>query len=369
MTPDHVNILCSGVALGVYVPALLLEQMLRRRGLATGVVVLENLLQAERKARLRANKAAFHADFAVALAGQKLARDLRPAMDDAQVEALFQRWDQAGATQFIVFSGFWLPVVEAYQERTRDRRIRAELCFMDAAISASWRLFHDRLRAFPQRTLFDGVAQRILCTFPFFTQPDTPWDRRPERYVIHGGGWGMGTYKDMIPELELHGLPLDIIAYEATETTGLRPDQSAFMVDPRWDPWDQDAAGRHVLPPFGEVRAGAPPVFHSHPEHHGLFDVVRQARAVISKPGGATLLDSLASATPLVTLAPFGDYERKNAELWHHLGLGISYEDWRASGFAPHPLEACHHRLVQIRSETPDYVDLYLRDIRGAGGE
>lgn len=369
MTPDRLTILCSGVALGVYVPGLLLERLLRQRGLATEVVVLENLLQAEHKARLRANKAAFHASFTVALAGQRLARDLRTVMDDALIEALFDGWDQSGATYFIVFSGFWIPVVEAYRARTRDRRIHAELCFMDAATSTSWRLFRDRLSTFPQRTIFDGEAQRIPCTFPFFTEPGTPWDRRPERYVIHGGGWGMGTYKDTIPELEQRGVALDIIAYETFETADLQLEQRAFMVDPQWNPWDRDENGRHILPPFGEVRAGIPPDFHSRPERHGLFEVVRQARAIISKPGGATLLDSLASATPLVTLAPFGGYEQKNADLWHRLGLGISYEDWRASGFSPAPLEACASSLVQVRAKTPDYVDHYLRDIRGGCGE
>lgn len=366
MTPARVTLLCSGVALGVYVPGLLLEHLLRRRGLATEVVVLENLLHADARARLRANKAAFHASFAVALAGQKLARDLRAVMDDALVEALFDRWDRAGETHFIVLSGFWIPVVEAYRARARGRDVDVELCFLDAATSTSWRLFRDRLAAFPRRTLFDGEAGRIACTLRFCDEPDLAWADRPARHVIHGGGWGMGTYRDAIPALAQHGLALDVIAYEPAEAEDLGPGQRAFMVDPRWNPWDRDAGGRHVLSPFGEIRAGAPPVFQTRPDRHGLFDVVRAARAIISKPGGATLLDSLAAATPLVTLAPFGGYEQANADLWHRLGLGLSFEDWRASGFSPAPLAACAAALREVRARTPDYADLYLGDRGGA---
>jgi hypothetical protein len=363
MTFNKVTILCSGVALGVYVPGLLLEGLLRRRGLRTEVSVLENFLQHDHKSRLCINKQAFHNSFSVALAGQKLARDLRPVLDDSLLQALYDYWDRTHQIFFIVFSGFWIPIIEEYQARTRNRYLRFDLCFMDAAISASWRLFQQQLERFPKRSLFDGQARSLPCTLPFFTEPDIPYDTRSERYIIHGGGWGMGTYKEMISKLEQNDLALDIIAYDYTETTDLNQGQRVFMVDPTWNPWNTDKNGRHTLPPFGEIRIDELPIFATGTEHHGFFDVARQARAIISKPGGATLLDSLISATPLISLDPFGSYEQVNADLWHHLGLGLPYKAWEASGFDMELLKACHRRLVQVRSQTQNYVDLYLHDI------
>ena len=52
-----ITILCSGVALGVYVPALHVSRQLRQRGASTDVMVLEGLFAAEKQARIVQNKA------------------------------------------------------------------------------------------------------------------------------------------------------------------------------------------------------------------------------------------------------------------------------------------------------------------------
>ena len=60
---------------------------------------------------------------------------------------------------------------------------------------------------------------------------------------------------------------------------------------------------------------------------------LRRAVAMICKTGGGTLLDSLWSATPIITLEPFGAHEAVNAELWRRLGFGTTFAAWRDGGF------------------------------------
>ena len=72
-----------------------------------------------------------------------------------------------------------------------------------------------------------------------------------------------------------------------------------------------------------------------------------------------TLVDSLASATPLVYLEPFGRHEEKNAELWMHLGFGISYSDWKAVDYSMETLEGLHRNLLKARGSYIDYAESY----------
>jgi UDP-N-acetylglucosamine:LPS N-acetylglucosamine transferase len=81
---------------------------------------------------------------------------------------------------------------------------------------------------------------------------------------------------------------------------------------------------------------------------------VREAIAVVSKPGGGTLLDSLAAATPVVLLAPWGGPEAKNGALWEELGFGIDFQRWRRTGFDQCVLEDLHHSLLAAREHDVD---------------
>ena len=87
-----ITILCSGVALGVYIPALWVNYQLKMRGAATEVVVLESLFTDEKQNKVLVNKAAFHQNFAVAKMGQKMARDIGPHLDPERLKELYASW-------------------------------------------------------------------------------------------------------------------------------------------------------------------------------------------------------------------------------------------------------------------------------------
>jgi hypothetical protein len=339
-----IEILTSGVALGVHVPGLLLADRIREQGGTANVSVLERLMPAETLATTARSKQAFHRDFRVALAGQKLARDASVATEDAAVEALMQSWHQRGVERFVVFSGFWLALVEQYVARFGS--VPVDVCHVDSVQSPSFDKAGPTSLDVRHVWLADADAGLIPCSIPVSRDLPVPWMKRDRRLLVHGGGWGMGTYRERAGELLAAGFDLDVVAYEDRDLSdkGVR----YFMIDPSWHPWLDNG-----YPPFGE----AGKAFQQRTGHHGSFDLCRQALATVSKPGGGTLLDSLWSATPAVLLEPFGPHEQRNADLWIQLGYGIAFEDWQRKDFAVEVLEELHEALL-----TADVTD-YSREL------
>ncbi len=365
MIDSKTTVLCSGVALGVYIPAMLVDNKLKNNRVPTDVVVLENLLKDEKISRIRDNKKAFHNNFRFALTGQKMATDLLPSCDNKKINAMLDGWENEDRRNFIVFSGFWMPVIVEYAKRLEGKRLNIDIIHMDADISASWKNFAEESSMHNYIWLFRWYEKKLDYKIPVNNEQPVLWGDRNGRLVVHGGGWGMGTYQTVIPELENEGFLMDIVAYDVAEASGNEESGNRyFMIDPSWSPWMKNAAGFHEFPPFCEIKKGESPAFRNKPEHHELYDVISVSSAVVSKPGGATLLDSLSSATPLVMLDPFGDYEKKNAELWEYLGFGIYYEEWKESGFSLERLSRIHANLLNAGCGA-DYISDYI--IRNSG--
>lgn len=368
MSNKMTTILCSGVALGVYIPAMLLNHTLRKEKVLTDVVVLENLIMKEKKDKINDNKKAFHNSFAVALKGQKMARDIRPSLDEDIVQSLFEQWEREKRKDFIIFSGFWLPIIEDYLHKTGYTDSRIDLCHMDADYSASWKNYKNICSKYNNIWLFSWEEKCVHCEIAITDKVPVPYEQRHNRFVIHGGGWGMGTYQSKIPQLEKEKIPLDIVIYDMCEAENKKEQNRYFMVSPDWSPWMKNDAGEHEFPYFGQVLEAGEATYKNRKAYHELFDIIRYDKAIISKPGGATLLDSLASATPIIMLDSFGAYEHKNMLLWEHMGFGIRYEEWERSNFSMDMLEGLHDNLMGIRGALLDYGRAYATKNRNENG-
>ncbi|MFC0623555.1 hypothetical protein [Kribbella deserti] len=347
-----IEILTSGVALGVHVPGLLLADRLREQGGSAHVSVLERLMPEQTLVTTARSKQAFHRDFRVALAGQKLARDASIATDARAVDDLLREWRARRVSRFVVFSGFWLPIVERYVAEAGV--VPVDVCHVDSVQSPSFDKAGPTTLEVEHVWLADADGGRVPCSIPVTREEPLAWSDRDHRLLVHGGGWGMGTYRERAPELLAAGFALDVVAYEDRDLAGTEGVRY-FMIDPDWHPWLGDG-----YPPFAEVVAGQPPAFVQRTGHHGSFDLARRALATVSKPGGGTLLDSLWSATPTVLLEPFGPHEQHNAELWRQLGFGIAFEHWAEKGLAVEVLAELHEALLAARPLIPDYSKALL---------
>ena len=360
MRQETITILCSGASLGAYIPALIASHQLSNRGINSDVVVLENILLEKKRNNVPETKFAFHRNFSLALMAQKLAKDIIPSIDSDLTSDLLAIWKHQGRKRFIIFSGFWLPVANQYLQETDCQDIAIDLCHMDASASTSWKMYDATHSAFRHVWLFNGKDKCLSYNFCVSDDEPVPYSQRSNRFLIHGGGWGIGTYKSKVSELVHKGIELDVIAYEQQDLEN-RPEHSRyFLIDPTWKPWEKDAQGNHEFPPFGEVKDDGNIAFQNSQPYPEVYSLIRQSRGIISKPGGGTLVDSLSAATPLVWLAPYGDYENNNGLLWEYLGFGISYEKWADSGYSLDILERLHVNLRQARAGLPTYITNYV---------
>ena len=324
MNEPVITILGSGVALGVYLPALVLEHQLRRAELSTEVVLLEDLYPPEGLETLEKLRAVFRERFALAKIGQRMTHSTRPRLDPRRTEALLQAWEHQDRRFFIVWSGFWMPLLDEYRARRAPRNIHADLCRIDATPSASFKGYETLTAEDREIRFWNGSEKRLEYELSIPPTEPIPYARREDLVVVHGGGWGLGEYREVVTELEQRGTRLGKVVYRWDEVDDAH---RCFMIDPSWRPWRR--SGRPEFPPLGEVTTQGGR-FENREDRHELYEIIRRSRAIVSKPGGGTLMDSLSSSTPVLFLEPYGEAERSNAELWQHLGFGISYADWKA---------------------------------------
>ena len=346
MTP--LTVLTSAVGLGAYVAALLHHGLLRDAGHRVDVEVIEGWFTDEHIERHLMHQEAFHRDFRLALAGRRMAGSIGGRLDDERVDRLLAGWRGDGRVRFFVWSGYWLPVLERYAASVPDARIELDFCFSDAIESDSFGVDPGPVGVVRRELWLWNWRRRALGRrLPVPAGPPLPFAERAQRLVAHGGGWGMGTYTDVLSELSLADYALDVLGPSAQDWECRGPLDRRYVSDPAWHPWVRDAAGDLTFPPLGEVLSDGEVRYRSQPGFHAAHVNVREAMAVVSKPGGGTLLDSLAAATPVVFLAPWGKPEAKNAALWEELGFGIGFERWRKTGFGHSVLEDLHRRLLE----------------------
>lgn len=357
MPERKVTILCSGVALGVYIPALLLRHQLAGLGLAAEVALLEDLYSAAGLDSLERLRDAFHERFELARIAQRMTTSVAPQLDRTRADALLAAWQEESRRDFIVWSGFWMPLIGEYRARPAAGPVAVDVCRIDAAVSPSFRGC-PALRSGDREIWFwSWQNRRLEHELAVTPEAPIPYRDREERLVVHGGGWGLGDYRQVAAELAAAGMALDQVVYRPEEATGAGGRGRTYMVRPDWRPWLRPPGRQPELPPFGEVTDGVGGAgrFENRPGCHELFRLIRRRRAIVSKPGGGTLMDSLSSATPVVFLEPYGAAERSNGDLWTRLGFGVWYEDWRRSGYDPQVLERAHARLRDRAATTVDY--------------
>ncbi|MFE2560547.1 hypothetical protein ACFXGT_31935 [Streptomyces sp. NPDC059352] len=339
--------LTSGVALGTHIPGLLLDRALSARGLPSRVYVLEKYFPEEIRQRIQTAKGRYSRDYRLAKAAHALATDHAELIPPETLAALFDEWDAAGAGSITVFSGFWTGIVAAYVDRRPG--ILVDVCHVDAVPSPSHR-HADEITGSTHTWLLDAGTNTLNEAIPV-TQAGArlPWEARSISFLAHGGGWGMGTHAAAAAQLVDAGESVSLILPEpwSDPPAGL----SAYHQDPGWEPGLGTDFPR-LLPGPG---TGAPS-FDSREHWSDAFELTRRSRAVVSKPGAGTLIDSLNAATPVLFTEPLGDWELANERVWCALGFGMRLSEWLDER-DPAMLQAMHERLRSAADGAAPYPD------------
>lgn len=364
MPDTMITVLTSGNSLGAYVPGVRLSQILEQQGVACSVEVLETLFPDEVRMNMIKTKALFHQSFQAALMGHRLAKDIGPVFDPVRESELLQRWVKEHRTRFVAITGFWIPVLEKYSCLISDP-IDVQFVRLDAVDTPSYLAYQDRYGKYSHQWLFqkEDEQYKLHMRLNMLDSPIIAWHERDNRIMVHGGGWGIGTYQQTIQPLQAH-YKLDLVAYTPHEQSHARSQDTLYWLEAEWHPWTN---------PLRSERTTFPPMSHNRQstleqDSSLTIPTISQAAAssiaIVSKPGGGTLIDSLSGATPLIYLEPFGEHERHNAACWRALGFALSYEEWRQSGFDPSILEELHLNLLEHINLIPNYGEDYACNLK-----
>lgn len=352
-----VRLLASGMALGHYIPAALLHDSLRRQGRRSCVHVYEACLPAERREAVTRTRDRYQADPRAARIGQQLHSVLNAGEADmpGPVAALALR---PGSASIVAFSGQWAPVLE-------DLNIdpaRVTLVHMDVEASPSWSR-HDasvsRLVSRGARALWisrpDAGGRLILLDNSL--APLTWAERTGEASIlVHGGGWALGPICEAGALIAAKGWKPHLLLGSRSPLNPAPPGMEQYGAEPLWTPWE--AGPDRPYPPLFRIKPDGQRARVSTGAAHDVLGLARRSQAIITKPGGMSLAESLMTATPLLFLDAFGSHEAANARAWISHGFAMTFGDWCDAGCPPDVLRRMHDRLMGARSRARVLPDL-----------
>jgi hypothetical protein len=191
------------MALGVYTPALIIHNKLKAQGIETRFFTFEEFFYEDKKEKLLVNKKLFHENPKVALLGQKLIGNVNNSLERSAVSEVFHEICNSGLEEYIfLFSGLWLPVLMESLPQTYYEQV--VLFHMDSVVSPSWK-DHD-LNLFRSVYLFNAETGQMNYHLDVDVNKPADFESRRKKIIVHGGGWGMGNYKDAVMPLLDKGL-------------------------------------------------------------------------------------------------------------------------------------------------------------------
>lgn len=349
----NIAVLGSGIGLGFYLPGMVVKYQFKQLGHNVNAFVFEDILKEDKKRNIPEIKKIFQKNYRMALLGQKTINNVSESIDIEKRDAVFKILRENKTDKIICFSGFWVPVIKEY---IKENDITIDLCHVDSIESVSWKMYSLPVEK-SKHIYFNNWPQcSVLYKLNISNESPIEYDKRENRISAHGGGWGIGDFLEKAKILNEHGFDLDVTINNLVDMKFLNGKNRFFMIKSGWNAWDKDNNGNYTFAPFAEIKENEDVVYNDNGKYPLVYDLIKKNKAIISKPGGGTLLDSFSSCTPLIILKPYGEYEMKNGELWEKLGFGITYEKWEDSNFSISLLEELHLNIMRKRNDVPDYI-------------
>lgn len=349
---DNITILCSGFGLGFYIPGVLLLRELQKNGDSGEIYVFETFMKDERQNHIQDSRNEYHENFAAANLAARIPLNIEKSIDYEKVDKTFTTWKEEKRAHFVSLSGHWIYIMERYKEQV-DWPVSVVGLYVDAGRAPSWnslkRYMSDCEQRYTPICLYD--EEKLEMNYSIGTTLFDPigFTNRKHNVVVHGGGWGMGTYREIVHDLlEKSDFSIDLLAYKYDELYASER-ISSYINDPNWCAWSKDK--NNLFPDFYRKTLAGQECRASSYDYHWLAGLSGEEKAIIAKPGAGTLIDSFMTETPLVILPPFGKHESKNAEVWKKLGFGVDFETWTNNGYSESLLEAMHIRIHEARKE------------------
>lgn len=345
-----INILSSIIGYGVYFPALIIYEQLKALNYTVNIYSIERYFDEKATSEFERTKTAFKKDVRLVQIASRIPVKYTKKLSKEKTEVLFQEWSENNTTHFLCFSGLWLETLQTYKKQQPNCVIDA--CRVDSAVSSTWEslLRHENLIT-NDVSFFNAATNKINYVLNIPEIEPLPYSERTNNVTIHGGGWDLGDFVSKTEQFteDYHvNLIVNAIQELSTENISLHANQ------PNWNPLYDDG-----FPPFGRIDAASKLVTKNYTKHPGILTILSKSKAIVSKPGGMTLMDSLISETPLLFLKTVGKNENSNKKLWETLQLGISLETWQESEQKDELLQEMQSRILAIKTKTPCFLKTY----------
>ncbi|MBP3895005.1 MAG: hypothetical protein J6D07_00915 [Mogibacterium sp.] len=346
-------LLGSRIALGVYVPAVSLKKELEKRGFAAEIICLEDFYKGKDEV-IEETKKSLHEDFRLAKMSYRLPTWNLAAADEDALAGLMNRVRDEGYDAIVTFSGFWVDFLNELADTCPFYKDRIYAVHMDAGYSLSWK---DKDKGAVREIWLYNLEENRIDHLP--EEPDTASEPEDGRILVHGGGWGIGEYRNKTEQLRRLGYKLDIIIYYPEEIDDTDDMCDYYLLDPSWQAGRDESEYPRLLKyedgewrSFGDGSGGNP-----------LRLLMKRASAVLSKPGGGTLADSLATATPIIFSEELAAYEAENKRLWISKGCGAEYADFAAMDRSAAKKKLCgmRHSILEIQQGLPQAADVITK--------
>lgn len=324
MRNSKVAIFSSCAGYGTYTPALAMKKDMSSIGIDSEIFVFETFFAEKQKSQFLTYRNQFHDDFRFATMATGIASK---TLHDTKISFLSKEHIQSKKfDKYIVLYGLWLPVLLQL-----GIDIQQIVCLqLDVEDSPSWRAVRE-LSVGCENIWVIGNDGNI----PKYKFQDVYSNDKNKSLVIHGGGWGITNYLDILSKIQ-NEYEIHVIHSSMSECS---TEYNSYYTPINWLP-DRDNPD---YPPLNRYPQNAKTDFNQ---------LCLQSSAIISKPGGGTCLDSLRLHTPLIYLQGMAKHEEKNAEHFRELGYACSFNEWESTGFSLKKIENMREKISTDMAKT-----------------
>lgn len=344
-----VLLLSSSLALGVYTPAKILQDELRYLNIETDIHIVEGLFHTDKKINIEENKRRFGENFKLAKAAHAMPNHFTKSIDESLKEPCFKKWNAGNYSLIIVLSGFWLDLVNEYDSNYAHNS-KIILLHLDSVESHSWRQSISPRNRYKEIWFFSEPNNQInykICTRRYIQDEN-------KSIIVHGGGWNMGEYKDAIIAMNQAGYRLSVIVNYLEDIPSSDTENDYYVLQANFN-YDL-VVENPTYPSLMRYLNGKLVEFHEN--KNPFADLINNSCAILSKPGGGTLLDSLTYGIPVIFVEELAKYEQSNAQLWVRKGLGMTLDKFIKLTNKRNQLLVMRRNIINLSNILPNIGDL-----------
>jgi len=352
----QVIILTSIIGLGVYFPALMLYKKFERRGIKARILTIEKLLTAEKRNIFLKTKEAFKLNDKLAMIASYMPITLEDKFDEMQINKIFDEWKTNPRSEYICFSALWLPLLSEYS--TSINPINLSCVEIDCSTASIWKQYREYNHMIKKSYKIWG--DKLNYSFELEDLGIIPYNNRREEITIHGGGWDLGNFISILSFFDTYDYKLNLILNSDKRHDDISEARNIviYQNDQDWNPLNDD-----VFPMLRIISSSSSQRIIEPNSYPAILNVISQSLAIISKPGGMSLVDSLITETPILFLDPIGKNEIHNQQIFEKLKLGMTFEEWKNSNFSNRLLQNMNKELKAIKCGIPDLFKSIYEDI------